>query len=126
MLFAADDFSTGVTQAMLELHEARAKLGEALRAGEPGPAPSVDLTVVRERVDVVHSRLPRVELLFGDETDAGKAAGSILSRLRATLTELGLGEYAGAKQQFELAQAHQGAFNREARRAMVGWRTVRS
>jgi hypothetical protein len=67
MLTAADDFVTGAQQA----HRG---LWETMSAEEQGSRVTDRLPAASELVKVAHDRLARVELLFGTETPAGKAA----------------------------------------------------
>jgi hypothetical protein len=95
---AADDFATGVVQALLAGRDAKrageraleeARMGEAtLPGGVLADVPSVKHAVSElERLsDEAHARLARVQLLFGSTSDAGKAADEAVTMLRrATL-----------------------------------------
>jgi hypothetical protein len=67
---AADDFSTALAQALLELNEAhtlfvRSEFGRFYADYESGRS---QLTSARRSIDVAHTYLARVELLFGDES----------------------------------------------------------
>jgi hypothetical protein len=78
-LTAADEFSTALTQALLELNDAHAFMLK-------GSIQDVDvhelLGTARESIDKAHTYLSRVELLFYDESEAGAAANSAIERIR--------------------------------------------
>jgi hypothetical protein len=90
---AADDFSTGVLQALLVHRDAvnvvRIAVELQSRAEERGEVADVHTSKVRavlrtltDRVDVAHSRLPRIQLLFGTESPTAKAGLEAILALR--------------------------------------------
>ncbi len=96
MLGAADDFGTGLLQAILGVRDARTFLIDEIdareRVGATGDWQAVDEPVVVEaqhRVDVVHDRLARVQLLFGEGTETSNAAEAAVIELRAAVSNLG-------------------------------------
>lgn len=74
MIVAADDFVTGGLQAQVELWEAMA-------APERGSTVAERLPEALRRIAEAHARLARVKLLFGIDTDAGKAAEALINTL---------------------------------------------
>ncbi|HEY3961619.1 MAG TPA: hypothetical protein VGL84_03775 [Gaiellaceae bacterium] len=130
MLIAADDYSTGVVQAMLLLNAARHRVLDELIGKDGKPVTLSDETrgviaTAIERVDDAHSRLARVQLLFGDTTTAGVSANTALASMRATIrcmNEWPRADGPGVTEAFTKAHdAHQ-AFNRDALAAMRGGR----
>jgi hypothetical protein len=100
---AADDFSTGAMQAMLALRDAlvAARHGDLKRQVEEvdgawsheyvSELPTV-IAAVRElerRVDEAHARLARVHLLFGETSEAGRAADAVIEALRRSVEHVG-------------------------------------
>jgi hypothetical protein len=127
MLAAADDYSTGVVQALLKLNAARQSVATWLLVDDaPRSVNRPDdvtgaIAAADELVDVVHSRLARVQLLFGESSLAGEAAGEALVKMRATLgtlREIPSTNLAVARIEFEAAAKGHAKFNREALAAM--------
>jgi hypothetical protein len=101
VLAAADDFSTGVGQALRALREAIAAFeerelefrpteGESVEAGARELAPdgpqARGLWLCAEAVAAADDRLARVRLLFGHNSTAGLAAGASVERLHEANT----------------------------------------
>ncbi len=93
---AADDFGTGVLQAILAVRDARRVVGDVLSEQEigerpPGKSPldfddvKAALTELERRIDVAHARLARVQILFGvDEPPTTEGESAILALRRGT------------------------------------------
>jgi hypothetical protein len=78
MIAAADDFSIALARALLRLNETHSSLEKGtLSKMEPS------LEEGRLAMNEAHTRLGRVELLFGDESKAGSAAIDAIVKLRA-------------------------------------------
>lgn len=95
MLSAADDFGTGLLQAILGIRDARTAMVDLIeedRVKQNVDWQAVDEPVVVEaqrRVDVVHDRLARVQLLFGEGTETSVKAEAAILELRAAVADLG-------------------------------------
>lgn len=76
-LTAADEFSTALARALLELND----FHELILKGEPFDWHESSDSA-RKSIDEVHTYLSRVELLFYDESEAGAAANSAIERIR--------------------------------------------
>jgi len=83
LITAADEFSTALTQALLEFNDAY----EWLKKGAVSHVASA-LDDGRTAMNDAHTRLGRVELLFGDESKAGHAAIDAMIKLRQACTIL--------------------------------------
>jgi hypothetical protein len=92
---AADDFATGVLQAILAVRDTIGVVHDKVSDQDLEVDPDkrvvsiLDLPEVQEshaelarRIDEVHARLARVQLLFGVQSPAGKAAGECILALR--------------------------------------------
>jgi hypothetical protein len=137
-LDAAQEFSTGVAQALrgareaIRLNEEREPTDEQAHHG--GPHQQAVQEAVR-LVAVADDRLARVQLLFGHTTRAGKAASNAIENLRATTD--GLRGYldalvsiervasrtalTDASSALQRAQTEYEQFNEAAAPALPGW-----
>lgn len=119
-LTAADDFSTGVIQAMRLIRDAH---------GDRSKIPAA-----REGVAAAHDRQARIDLLFGNETAPGQAAADVLGVLHATSVAVAAGtqsddeQYARLWEAWFLHEQFNGAARAVARRTyfpVSAWRTYR-
>ena len=107
MITAADDFATGIFQAIIGLRDAQAAALDHGRTDDSGQLWITDVTdveaemrfpevdaaykVANRLVDEAHARYPRVQLLFGVETRAEKAAQACVIHMRVAMVNLEAG-----------------------------------
>jgi hypothetical protein len=119
-LAAADDFTTGVIQAVLALRDARqaalsrgtmdetAKLKVVGSQGKRAPEFEDAIEKARSIVDEAHARQARIVLLFGWTTPAGKAARSVVLWMRRAVNALEVVPYLDLKRYNEAVANVQG------------------
>jgi hypothetical protein len=93
LLVAADDFATGILQAILAVRDvsvARVDHDPDWATPDQHHHPDVEAASeeARRRIDQAHARLARVELLFGRGSAAGEAAGDLVTALRQALEHI--------------------------------------
>jgi hypothetical protein len=132
MLNAADLFSTGTIEALFKARSATGPLleNEDVQLIEPSGSFRPDIQTVLDdvssAVDEVLARRARVNLLFGDQAPAGKAASSVVSSLRNIMSALedwpnSIREHEERRmyeRNFEELIQHHEAFNRAALAAL--------
>jgi hypothetical protein len=100
LLEAADNFASGVTQALLVLRNARNAIDRYGSTDDKGNVwlserisgkrvPEIEsaFASAQELIDEAHARFSRVQLLFGRETEVGAIALALVLNLREAMAE---------------------------------------
>ena len=113
---AADDFSTGVQQAMLRLHEAYQAASVAANEGAFSlKGVSVGSLAEAQRVNgEAIARVGRIKLVFGENSEPADLAEKLVRLLEVVLTRLKGMEVPEAQRAIEKAYQLQTKFNRAA------------
>jgi hypothetical protein len=124
MLVAADDFTTAALQATLHLVRLQ-DIDDALDdEGMINETTQTQLNEAQRHIDETHARLARVQLLFGEDTWAGSAAGDVLAYHRKAIGALAVSFHTGDRSTYEdaltKAVGWESRFNHFARSALRG------